>query len=132
MSARLERQSASALKIAQWLETQPQVARSIHPALPSHPDHPLWKRDFTGASGVFGFVLKPVSAERVKAMVEGYEIFAMGFSWGGYESLAVPSDGNVLRTATSWSAEGPLIRLSIGLEHPDDLIADLTSGLARL
>lgn len=132
MSARLERQSASALQIAQWLETQPQVARAVHPALPSHPDHALWKRDFTGASGVFGFVLNPVSVERVKAMMEGFELFAMGFSWGGYESLAVPNEGNIGRTATTWKAEGPLIRLSIGLEHPDDLIADLAAGLARL
>ncbi|GAM99310.1 cystathionine beta-lyase [alpha proteobacterium U9-1i] len=132
MSVRLERQAASALQIARWLETQPQVARAIHPALPSHPDHALWKRDFSGASGVFSFVLQPVGENRVKAMMEGFDLFAMGFSWGGYESLIVPCDGNICRTATTWSAEGPLIRVSIGLEHPDDLIADLAAGLARL
>lgn len=132
MAVRLERQSASALKIAHWLEKQPQVARAIHPALPSHPDHALWTRDFTGASGVFGFVLNPVAPERLKVMLESLEVFAMGFSWGGYESLAIPCDPNITRTATQWRAEGPLIRLSIGLEHPDDLIADLAAALARL
>jgi cystathionine beta-lyase len=132
MAVRLERQRASALKIAQWLETQPQVARVIHPALPSNPDHALWKRDFTGANGLFSFVLKPTPEARVKAMVEGFDIFSMGFSWGGYESLAVPCNKNITRTAVPWREQGELIRLSIGLEHPDDLIADLQTGLARL
>jgi cystathionine beta-lyase len=132
MAVRLDRQAASALKIAQWLEAQPQVARALHPALPSHPEHALWRRDFTGASGVFAIVLNPTAPERLKAMLEQMDIFAMGFSWGGYESLIVPCDPNITRTATTWSAEGPLLRLSIGLEHADDLIADLQAGLARL
>ncbi|MFO1018648.1 MAG: cystathionine beta-lyase [Hyphomonadaceae bacterium] len=132
LGVRLERQGASALKIARWLAEQPQVARVLHPALPSHPDHAIWTRDFTGASGLFGCVLKPVDAEALKRMLEGYALFAMGFSWGGYESLILPTDENLRRAVCPWRAEGPLLRLSIGLENADDLIADLQNGFARL
>jgi len=132
MGVRLERQGASALRIAQWLEARPEVARVLHPALASHPDHPVWKRDFTGASGLFGCVLNPAAPERLKAMLEGLEVFSMGFSWGGYESLLIPTDDNMRRAATQWRGEGPLLRLSVGLEHVDDLIADLEAGFARL
>jgi cystathionine beta-lyase len=132
MGVRLERQSASALEIARWLAAQPQVARVLHPALASHPDHDIWRRDFSGASGLFSFVLQPAPAARVKAMFESFSIFSMGFSWGGYESLIVPCDDNIRRTATQWKAEGPLVRVSIGLEHPQDLIDDLAAGLASL
>jgi cystathionine beta-lyase len=132
LHVRLQQQSASGLRLAQWLEARPEVARVLHPALPSFPDHDLWKRDFAGASGCFGFILKPVDAAKLAAMLEGYALFAMGFSWGGFESLIVPCDPQIMRTATPWTAEGPLLRISTGLEHPDDLIADLERGFARL
>jgi cystathionine beta-lyase len=129
---RLERQGATALKIAQWLAGRAEVERVLHPACASHPDHELWARDFRGASGLFSVLLKPAPRERVKAMCEGYSIFAMGFSWGGYESLIVPSNDNIRRSATVWKQPGELLRLSVGLEHPDDLIGDLEQGFERL
>jgi len=132
LAVRLERQGASALRIAEWLAGRPEVAQVLHPALPSSPDHELWKRDFLGASGLFGLTLKPCAPDALKAMLESLELFAMGWSWGGYESLIVPSDRQIVRTARKWLAEGPVLRLSVGLEHPDDLIADLEQGFARL
>ena len=131
MALRLKQHEASALAIAYWLEAQPEVDRDLHPALPSHPQHALWKRDFTGSSGLFGFVLKNGNVEARAALIDGLDHFGIGYSWGGYESLAIPVDPASIRTATSWQAAGPVIRLQIGLEHPDDLIADLRSGLDR-
>ncbi len=132
LAVRLERQSASALAVARWLEGRAEVATVLHPALGAHPDHALWRRDFSGASGVFGVTLRPTSGAAVKTMLERCTLFAMGFSWGGFESLIVPTDKNMRRSATRWSAPGPLLRLSIGLEHPDDLIADLDQAFAAL
>lgn len=132
MGVRLERQSASALQIARWLEGHAKVARVIHPALESHPDHALWKRDFIGASGLFAFELTPAPDAAVSAMLQSLSLFSMGFSWGGYESLIAPINRNATRTATSWNPAGETIRVSIGLEHADDLIADLEQGLAAL
>ena len=132
LQARLEKQSASALEIARWLETQAPVARLLHPGLPSHPDHALWARDFSGASGLFGLIMKPVAPERLSAFLENLSLFAMGFSWGGYESLIVPYDGQVPRSAERWQAEGPLLRISVGLEDPRDLVEDLSAGFSRL
>jgi len=132
LALRLERQASSALAIARWLETRQDVARVLHPAFVSHADHAIWRRDFTGASGVFGFVLQPVEAAQLKAMLESLRVFAMGFSWGGYESLIVPALPNMRRAISPWSDPGELMRLSIGLEHPEDLIADLEQAFARL
>jgi len=130
IDVRLERHMKNALKIAQWLRARPEVARVLYPALEGTPGHDIWKRDFSGASGLFSIVLKPTPDAAVAAMLDGLELFGMGFSWGGFESLAVPFKPR--RTTTQWSAEGPCIRFHVGLEDPDDLIADLDAGLARL
>ena len=132
LGVRLERHQKSALELARWLAERPEVARVLHPALPSHPSHALWKRDFTGSSGLFSIVLKPVSHESLAAMLDGLELFGMGYSWGGFESLILPFDPRAYRTATTWQAEGPAVRLHIGLEDVDDLKADLDAGFARL
>jgi cystathionine beta-lyase len=100
--------------------------------LPSDPGHALWQRDFTGASGLFSIVLKPCTQAAVAAMLDGLSLFGMGYSWGGFESLILPFDPSAYRTATTWQAEGPALRLHIGLEDVDDLKADLDAGFARL
>lgn len=131
LSVRLRRHEESALAVARWLAEQPQVARVLHPALPGCPGHELWQRDFSGASGLFSFVLNGgTDADRAR-FVDGLAHFGIGYSWGGFESLALPFDPEKLRTATRWGAEGPAVRLHIGLEDPQDLIEDLAAGLAR-
>lgn len=132
LSVRLERHQRNALKIARWLEARPEVARVLYPALESDPGHTIWKRDFSGASGLFSIVLKDVAFDRVKAMLDGLELFGLGYSWGGFESLALFADPRSYRTATKWQAEGPLVRFHVGLEDPEDLIADLAAGFDRL
>lgn len=132
MHVRLKQHDATAREVAAWLAARPEVARVLHPAFPDFPDHALWKRDFTGAAGLFGVVLKPCSEAQLAAMLESYKHFGLGFSWGGYESLVIPCDPQVKRVATTWNAEGPLLRYSIGLETTADLIADLEAGFARL
>ena len=132
LGVRLARHQQSALEIARWLAERPEVARVIHPGLPSDPGHTIWKRDFTGASGLFSIVLKPVAHERLAAMLDGLSLFGMGYSWGGFESLILPFDPRAYRSATQWQAEGPALRLHIGLEDVDDLKADLDAGFARL
>ncbi|MYE01633.1 MAG: cystathionine beta-lyase, partial [Alphaproteobacteria bacterium] len=132
MSVRLARHQENAMRVATWLQGRPEVERVLYPALPDDPGHAIWKRDFTGASGLFGLLLNPASPEAVAAMLDGLELFGMGSSWGGFESLIVPSDPSAWRTATVWNPAGPLLRLHIGLEDPEDLIADLEAGFARL
>jgi cystathionine beta-lyase len=102
----------------------------LHPALPSHPGHAIWKRDFSGACGLFSMVLKPVPQKAVYAFLDTLELFGIGASWGGYESLAIPFDCTPLRTAIRWAPGGPTVRFHIGLEAVDDLIADLERGFA--
>jgi len=130
LDVRLRRHQDNALTVARWLVTQPKVAEVIHPALESHRDHELWARDFTGASGLFGLVLRGGDSTARATFIDGLTHFGIGYSWGGYESLALPVDPKRCRTATRWEADGPLVRLHIGLESPDDLIADLANGLA--
>lgn len=130
LGVRLRQQFDSGLRVAAWLKSRPEVARVLHPALPDHPGHALWKRDFTGGCGLFGIELKPVPEAAVEAMLDGYDLFALGYSWGGFESLVVPT--HVQRTAAGWPFNGPLVRYHVGLEDPADLIADLDRGFDRL
>ena len=130
LAVRLKRHEQTALTLTRWLKTKPEVDRVLFPPLEDDPGHAIWKRDFTGACGLFGIVLKPVSRRAISAMLDGLTHFGLGFSWGGYESLAVPAD--IRRTVSKFPAEGPVIRIHAGLEDPVDLIADLTAGLERL
>ena len=132
LSVRLERHQKNALAVARWLQTRPEVSRVLYPALPEDPGHELWKRDFLGASGLFGVVLKPASKSAVYAMIDALDLFGIGSSWGGYESLILPTNPVRGRTATRWEAEGPTLRLHIGLEDPQDLIEDLERGFHQL
>ena len=132
LAIRLERHQQSGLVVARWLEARPEVLRVLHPALPSHPGHAIWKRDFSGASGLFSIVLKPVPQKAYYSFLDSLEMFGIGASWGGYESLAIPFDCAPMRTATHWQPGGPTVRFHIGLEAVDDLIADLERGFAAL
>jgi cystathionine beta-lyase len=132
MGVRLKQHYASGLKVAHWLQQRPEVARVLHPALDSHPQHPLWKRDFTGACGLFSIVFEPVPEAAVHAFVNALTLFGIGASWGGFESLAIPFDCATMRTATTWAPGGPAVRFHIGLEDADDLIEDLACGFAAL
>ncbi len=132
MAVRLTRHYENGLRIAEWLATRPEVLRVMHPALPDDPGHVLWQRDFTGASGLFGFVLNTTDQTRIAAMLDGMKLFGMGFSWGGFESLIVPTWPERYRTATEWKPGGQTLRLHVGLEDPDDLISDLEQAFDRL
>ena len=132
MALRLREHEKQALAMARWLEGRPEVARVLHPALESDPGHAIWKRDFKGSSGLFSVVLKPFSGRALAAMLDGLELFGMGYSWGGFESLVIPFDCASYRTATQWNPGGPALRFHIGLEDLDDLKADLDAGFERL
>jgi cystathionine beta-lyase len=129
LPTRLARHGASALEVATWLTRQPEVAEVLCPALPGARDHDLWRRDFKGMNGLFGIVLTPGPAKAVAAFLDRLELFGLGFSWGGFESLAVLGDPQVRNPERGWTAEGALVRLHVGLEDPADLIADLRAGL---
>jgi cystathionine beta-lyase len=130
LAVRLRHHEASALRVAEWLARRPEVARVLHPALPDDPGHAIWKRDFRGASSLFGVLLRTGSERAVAAMVDGFRLFKIGASFGGFESLVVPVRPD--RTARPWRESGFLLRLHVGLEAVEDLIADLETGFARL
>ena len=132
LAVRLDRHMSSGLAVANWLKARPEVERVLYPALESDPGHAIWKRDFRGACGLFSIILKPCSAKALATFIEGLQLFGIGASWGGYESLAIPFDCSKMRTATKWQPSGPAVRLHIGLEDTQDLIADLEAGFVRL
>jgi cysteine-S-conjugate beta-lyase len=133
LHVRLKAQEAAAMRIAAWLEQRPEVARILHPAFPSCPGHEFYLRDFSGSCGLFGIVYQPgFTAADVVRMIDGLELFGIGASWGGYESLVLPTTGTIRRSAGTGVFEGEMARFHIGLENVDDLIADLQQGLAIL
>ncbi len=132
LAVRLAQHHRSGLEVAEWLATRPEVSRVLHPALPTDPGHAIWKRDFSGACGLFSLILKPVPEVAVAAFFDALTLFGMGYSWGGYESLAIPFNCSGYRTATTWAPEGPAVRLHIGLEDVADLKADLDQAFARM
>jgi cystathionine beta-lyase len=128
LAVRLAQHHQSGLEVARWLAARPEVIKVLHPALESDPGHAIWKRDFTGASGLFSIVLKPAPQKAVDALLDTVKLFGMGYSWGGFESLVIPFDCTPYRTASIWAPGGPTLRLHIGLENVRDLKADLERG----
>ncbi len=131
LEVRLKQHQENALKVAKWLKERPEIAAILHPALPGCPGHEIWKRDFKGSSGLFSIILKHGTYADMPALVDDMRLFKIGFSWGGFESLILPSDPSSCRTAVPWEVEGPLVRLHIGLENTHDLIEELAAGLDR-
>ena len=132
LGVRMPRHQESALALAHWLRDRPEISRVMHPALPDHPGHGFWKRDYLGSSGLFGFILKPLSETALAAMLDGMKLIHMGASWGGFESLFLPAQPETMRSATVWDDPGRVLRLHVGLEDVDDLKADLEAGFERL
>lgn len=132
LRVRLERHAANARTLCDWLNGRDEVVRLMYPPLETDAGHAIWRRDFQGASGLFGVVLQPCSRAALAAMLDGLELFGMGFSWGGYESLILPTNPAANRTATGWRTEGVTLRIHAGLESVDDLIADLAAGFDRM
>ncbi len=132
LEIRLRQHEEQALKVARWLKERPEVQQILHPAFAECPGHALWQRDFSGSNGLFSIALRPCTEEALSAMLDGMQLFKMGYSWGGYESLIVPFEARTQRTTTRWTHEGPCLRLHVGLEAIEDLIADLEAGFARM
>jgi cysteine-S-conjugate beta-lyase len=132
IGVRMERQMASALAVARWLQARDEVQRVLYPALPDDPGHAIWKRDFEGAASLFGVVLKPVSNDALERFVDGLQLFGIGSSWGGYESLITVARVEGNRSVTRWQPGGPTVRLHIGLEDPDDIKTDLAQAFDRM
>lgn len=132
LGVRLARHNESGLAVARWLQSRPEVLRVMHPALESDPGHAIWRRDFSGATGLFSIVLKPMSERAVHAFMDALALFGMGYSWGGFESLVILFDCSEYRSATTWAPGGPTLRFHIGLEDAGDLIADLENGFAAM
>ena len=132
IGVRMRHQMASALRVAHWLEARPEVKRDLYPALESDPGHAIWKRDFEGAASLFALVLEPVDERALAGFVNALQLFGIGSSWGGYESLVSVAHIERYRTATRWNPGGPTVRLHIGLEDPADLIADLAQAFGAL
>ncbi|PCH80329.1 MAG: cystathionine beta-lyase [Hyphomicrobiales bacterium] len=132
MKIRLEQHQKNVMDVIGWLQKQDEVTRILYPALESDPGHAIWKRDFTGASGLFSFILSPTSELAIRALFDSFKLFGLGYCWGGYESLALQPDPSKCRTARPWTEEGHLVRLHIGLEDTSDLIADLENGFKAL
>jgi len=132
LELRLREAERQGLALAQWMAKREEVLQVLHPALPSCPGHAIWKRDFAGSSGLFSVILAPCSQTALAAMLDGLELFGMGYSWGGFESLVIPFDCRAYRTATLWNPPGPALRFSVGLEDIGDLEDDLDRGFARL
>jgi cystathionine beta-lyase len=133
LAVRLKQHWQAGVALAEWITEQREVERVLHPALPGDPGHAIWKRDFTGACGLFSVVMKEgVSEKALAALIDGLELYGIGSSWGGYESLIVPFDPREARTATQWPHKGPCFRVHAGLESVDDLIEDLNAGFGRL
>jgi cystathionine beta-lyase len=132
MKMRLEEAERQGLRLAHWLQKREEVIDVLHPALPTHKGHAIWNRDFSGSSGLFSVILKPASETALAAFLDGLELFGMGYSWGGYESLVVPFDCTPYRTATKWQPNGIGLRFQVGYEDINDLTADLDAAFARM
>jgi cystathionine beta-lyase len=131
LAIRMKEHELRALELARWLEAHEAVERVIHPGLPSHPDHAIFKRDFTGSGSLFGAVLVPAPRAALAAMFDGFSLFSMGYSWGGYESLCIPVNPAKIRTAVRWQEQGQLIRIHVGFEGIEDIKADMSAALSR-
>lgn len=132
LNVRLRQHEYSALELAYWLRDRPEIVKVLHPALEDHPGHAIWKRDFTGSTGLFSVILRPMPDEAVNGMLNNLRLFGMGYSWGGFESLVLPFDCTSYRTVTKWAPGGPAVRIHVGLENVDDLKADLSRAFSIL